>query len=131
MQSQMFKEVTDDWIKITERTSLWAADYQASPAKPAYDGTDLADSAIAENDLASMLKFKRFQWSTISSGRAFLIWCPWLARKWCGVRWKRLWQGERSSANCTGPPFRTIAASCTIVSLLMIGSPESPKGLPW
>ena len=65
MQSQMFKEVTDDWIKITERTSLWAANYQASPTKPAYDGTDLADSAIAENDLASMLKFKRFQWSTI------------------------------------------------------------------
>jgi len=65
MQSQMFKEVTDDWIKITERTSLWAANYQASPTKPAYDRTDLADSAIAENDLASMLKFKRFQWSTI------------------------------------------------------------------
>src|SRR5262252_4561619 len=69
MQSQMFKEVTDDWIKITERTSLWAANHQASPTKPAYDGTDLADSAIAENDLASMLKFKRFQcffWKSVS-----------------------------------------------------------------
>jgi hypothetical protein len=61
----MFKEVTDDWIKITERTSLWAADYQASTAKPAHDGTDLADSAIAEDDLAGMLKFERFQWSAV------------------------------------------------------------------
>ena len=130
MQSQMFKEVTDDWIKITERTSLWAANYQASPTKPAYDGTDLADSAIAENDLACMLKFKRFQWSTILLEERFRF-GAWDSREnGCGVRWKWLWQGQRSSANCTGPPFRTIAASCTIVSLLMIGSPESAKGLP-
>jgi hypothetical protein len=65
MQSQVFKEVADNRIQIAERTLSGAADYQASPAKPAYDGTDLANSAIAENDLAGMLKFERFQWNTV------------------------------------------------------------------
>jgi hypothetical protein len=65
MQSQMLKEVGDYWIQIAERTPFRTADYQASPPKPAYDGTDLANSAIAENDLGGMLKFERFQWSTV------------------------------------------------------------------
>ena len=98
----MFKEVTDDWIKITESTSLWAADYQASPAKPGYDRTDLADSAVAENDLAGMLKFKRFQWSTVLLEERFRL-GVWNSREnGCSARWKWLWQGERSLANRTG-----------------------------
>jgi hypothetical protein len=80
----MFEEVTDDWIKVTERTSLWPADYQASSAKSAHDGTDLADSAVAEDNLAGVLKLERFQWSAVLEER-FLIRIRGLGRKWASL----------------------------------------------
>src|SRR5690349_11916188 len=66
----MFEKIADDRIQITERASFRSADHQAASTVPTHDRADFADSAIAEYDLARLLKFERLHGNNQSFGDA-------------------------------------------------------------
>jgi hypothetical protein len=60
-QTYVFEEVADNRIQITQSALSGSAHDKASTAMSTHQGSDFADSAIAENDLTSVLIFERFQ----------------------------------------------------------------------